>query len=78
MAGARLILCAVIDDQDKVRLLPNVPTATADQTGRFAFHGFAPGTYTIIYLPAGANVAISNEINISALSAVDKSPLHPC
>ncbi len=73
MAGARLILCAVVDDQDKIKLLPDVPTATADQTGRFAFQGFTPGAYTIIYLPAKANVAVANEIDLAALRAVDKS-----
>jgi len=73
MAGARLILSAVDDDQDKIKLLPDVPTATADPTGRFAFQGFAPGAYTIIYMPAKTNAAIANEIDISALRAVDKS-----
>ncbi len=75
MAGARLILCEAIVDQGKIRLLPNVPTATADQQGRFTFRGFAPGRRTIIYLPAGVNAAIPNEIDISALEAVDKSTL---
>lgn len=73
MAGARLILCAWLEDQSKIRLLPNVPTATADPTGRFAFRGFTPGRCTIIYLPAGVDVAVPNEINIAALEAVDKS-----
>ena len=73
MAGARLILCHALEDQARIRLLPNVPTATADQTGRFSFRGFDPGRWTIIYLPAGVDVAIPNEINTSALEAVDKS-----
>jgi len=74
MAGGRLILCELLEEQGKIRLLPNVPTATADNTGRFGFHGFASGgMYTIIYLPAGIDVAIPNEVNISALDAVDKS-----
>lgn len=75
MAGARLILCEVLGDQGKIRLLPNVPTATADQLGRFDFRGFAPGRLTIIYLPAGIAVAMPNEIDISDLEAVDKSIL---
>jgi hypothetical protein len=77
MAGARLILCTVRENADSfrgvLRLLPNVPTATADNAGRFEFRGFAPGRYTIIYLPAGANAAIPNEITISPLEAMDKS-----
>ena len=43
MAGARLILCHALEDQAKIRLLPNVPTATADAQGRFSFRGFDPG-----------------------------------
>ncbi|MGA2773677.1 MAG: hypothetical protein ABSG26_22985 [Bryobacteraceae bacterium] len=73
MAGARLILCQAFEDQAKIKLLPNVPTATADQSGRFSLRGFDKGRWTIIYLPAGINAAIPNEINISALEAVDKS-----
>lgn len=73
MAGARLILCQAIEDRGKIRLLPNVPTATADKLGRFSFRGFDPGRWTIIYLLAGVDVAIANEIDISALEAVDRS-----
>lgn len=40
MAGARLMLCGVFEDQAKIRLLQDVPTATADQAGRFVFRGF--------------------------------------
>jgi hypothetical protein len=75
MAGARLILCEAFTDQGKIRLLPNVPTATADKLGRFAFRSFDPGRLTIIYLPAGIDVALPKEIDISALEAVDKSIL---
>jgi hypothetical protein len=75
MAGARLILCEGLEDQGKIRLLPNVPTVTTDKTGRFALRGFAPGRWTIIYLPAGVDVAMPNEIDVSALEAVDKSIL---
>jgi len=75
MAGARLILCQVLEDEAKIRLLPNVGTATADQAGRFTIRGFNPGRYTLIYLPAGVDVAIPNEIDTSALEAVDKSIL---
>ncbi len=77
MTGARLILCDTREDQDsfhgKIRLLPDVPTATADKQGRFDFRGFTPGRYTIIYLPAGVQTAVPNEINAGALEAVDKS-----
>ena len=77
MAGARLILCDVVEDRDsfrgKARLLSNVPIATADKTGRFEFRGFAPGRYTIVYLPAGVVTATPNEIVISPIEAVDKS-----
>ena len=75
MAGARLILCEALEDQGKIRLLPDVPTATTDQAGRFTMKGFKSGRYTIIYLPAGANAAIPNEIDLSPLEAVDKSPV---
>jgi hypothetical protein len=77
MAGARLMLCDVVEDQDsfrgKARLLSNVPIATADKTGRFEFRGFAPGRYTIIYLPAGVEAAVPSTITISPLEAFDKS-----
>jgi hypothetical protein len=73
MAGARLILCQTFIDQAKIILLPNVPTATADKAGRFSFRNFDPGRLTIIYLPAGIEAAIPNEIDTSALEAVDKS-----
>lgn len=75
MARARLIVCEALLDQGKIRLLPNIPTATADQAGRFALKGFEPGSYAIVYLPAGANAAIPNEINVSALEASDRSPV---
>jgi len=77
MAGARLILCDVVEDRDsfrgKARLLENVPVATADKTGRFEFRGFASGRYTVLYLPAGVSVAVPNEIVVSSLESVDKS-----
>ncbi len=77
MAGARLILCEVLEDRDsfrgRVRLLSAVPTATAAKDGRFEFRGFAPGRYTILYLLAGVNIAVPNEITVSMLDAMDKS-----
>ena len=77
MAGARLLLCEVVEDRDSfrgtARLLANVPVATADKTGRFEFRGFAPGRYTILYLPAGVSAAVPNEVSVSSLDAVDKS-----
>jgi hypothetical protein len=75
MAGARLILCEAFEDQGKIRLLANVPPATADSQGRFVFRGFEPGRWTIIYLPPGFNAAIPNQIDYSALEAVEKSTL---
>jgi len=74
MAGARLILCQALEDQGKIRLL-DVPTVTADQAGKFTLRGFNPGRWTLVYLPAGFNAAVPNEIDISALEAVDKSLL---
>lgn len=74
MAGARLILCEAIEDQGKIRLL-DVPTATADQQGKFTLRGFQPGRWTLIYLLPGVNAAVPNEIDISPLEAVDKSIL---
>lgn len=77
MAGARLILCGVYENQYSfrgvVRLLDGVPTATADAAGKFEFKGFAPGRYTIIYLPAAVKIAVPNEITVSPLDAVDQS-----
>lgn len=75
MAGARLILCEAREDQAKIRLVPNVPTVTTDASGRFTLRSFSPGRYTLIYLPAGANAAVPNEIDVSPLEAVDKSIL---
>ena len=75
MAGARLILGEALEDKGKIRLLPNVPTATADKTGQFTIRGFDPGRYTLLYLPAGANAAIPNEIDLTPLEAGDKSPM---
>lgn len=75
MAGARLILCEAIEDQAKIRLLPNVPTTTTDAAGKFTLKGFTPGRWTILYLPRGVNAAVPNEIDISALEAADKSPM---
>ncbi|HSW49515.1 MAG TPA: hypothetical protein VLH09_05035 [Bryobacteraceae bacterium] len=77
MAGARLILCSVHENRDSfrgvLRMLDGVPTATADKTGRFAFKGFAKGRYCIIYLPAGIQAVMPNEIAISTLEGIDKS-----
>jgi hypothetical protein len=75
MAGARLILCEVLEDKGKVKPLPNVPATTADKTGAFTLRGFDPGRYTIIYLPAGSVAAIPNEIDLTAIEATDKSPM---
>jgi hypothetical protein len=75
MAGVRLLLCQVDEDQAKVKLQSNVPTATVDPQGRFTIRGFDPGKWTIVYLPAGANAAIPNEIDVSPLEAVDNSIL---
>ena len=77
MAGARLILCDTAEDPDsfhgRIRVLPNVPTATADKLGRFDFRGFNPGRYTIVYFPAGVQAVMKNEISAGAIEAVDKS-----
>ena len=75
MAGARLILCEAREDLAKLRVLANVPTTTTDQQGHFTVRGFEPGRWTIIYLPTGVQAAIPNEIDFSALEAVDRSPL---
>jgi len=75
MAGARLILGEALEFPSKIRLLPNVPTVTTDKEGKFAIRGFTPGRWTIIYQPAGVDVAVPNEIDIIALEAVDKSIL---
>jgi len=75
MVGARLILCEAREDLARIRILADVPTAAVDQQGQFTLRGFEPGRRTIIYLPAGFNAAIPNEIDISALEAVEKSIL---
>jgi hypothetical protein len=77
MTGARLILCSVHENRDSfrgvLRLLADVPTATADKTGRFEFRGFAPGRFCIIYLPSGVQAVMPNEIAINTLEGIDKS-----
>ncbi len=78
MAGARLILCDVLEDRDflyaRLRLLSRVPVATADAKGRFELKGFAPGaTYTLVYTLPGASLALPAEISIRALNATDRS-----
>jgi len=75
VVGARLILCEAIEDRGVIKLLPNVPTATVDKTGRFEFKGFAPGRWTIIYLQPGMDVPVPNQIDVSPLEAVEKSIL---
>jgi hypothetical protein len=75
MAGARLILCEAREDIPRIRVLADVPTATTDQQGQFTIRGFEPGKRTLIYLPAGYNAAIPNEIDLSVLEAVDRSIL---
>lgn len=77
MAKARLFLGEIAGDQEvlyaKVKLPTTLPSATADDQGRFQFKGFPPGEYTIVYLPAGAPPVVPAEINIKAFLAVTKS-----
>jgi hypothetical protein len=77
MAKARLFLGEVTGDEDslyaKVKLPARLPSAVADEQGRFQFKGFPPGKYTIVYQPAGASGLLPAEFNIKALVAVDKS-----
>jgi hypothetical protein len=75
MAGARLVLCEVLEDRGKIKPVANVPAVTTDKTGQFTIHGFNPGRYTLIYLPAGSNAAIPAEIDTTALEAQDKSTM---
>jgi len=75
MAGARLTLCAAALDQAKITPIRNLPAATADKAGGFAFRGFTAGTYTIVYTLPGADVSIPNELDISALDSVAKSTM---
>lgn len=76
MAKARLFLAEVTGDQDvKYALLKlsQVPAAVADDQGRFEFKGFAPGTYAIVYQPAGGSTILPVEISIKPLLAVTRS-----
>lgn len=77
MARARLFLGEIVGDQEvlyaKVKLPTTLPSATADDQGRFQFKGFPPGEYTIVYLPAGAPPVVPAEIHIRAFLAVTKS-----
>lgn len=78
MAGARLILCDVLEDREflyaRLRLLSSVPVATADAKGRFQLQGFKPGaTYTLVYTLPGSSLALPAEISIRSLNATDRS-----
>jgi len=79
MAKARLTLGEVVGDQEtihaKVKLVSNLPTVTTDAAGRFQISGFRPGSYTIVYQPAGVNALLPNEINVTAFSAVTRSTM---
>lgn len=75
MAGARLILCEVLEDRGKLKPVPGLAAATTDKTGQFTLRGFNRGTYTLIYLPAGSTAEIPSEIDTTALEATDKSPM---
>ncbi len=45
----------------------------ADEQGRFQLKGFTPGSYAIVYQPAGASPVIPIDTYIKPLLAVDKS-----
>ena len=78
MANARLFLGKIEDDEDmlqaKVRL-GGLPIAQTDAKGQFKFSGFVPGSYTILYSPAGGPSIAPAEISIRALQAVTRSIL---
>lgn len=71
MARARLYLGQVTADRDiahaRVKLPPSIADVTCDDQGRFQFKGFAPGEYTILYVPAGGKVLVPTEIGIKSL-----------
>ena len=79
MAQARLVLGSVASDEQwryaLIKLVNNVTSAVADEKGRFQFKGVTPGTYTIVYQPAGATMLLPPQISIRALSAEDRSIL---
>jgi hypothetical protein len=77
MAKARLLLAEVIADKEvshaRLKLSSKVAAAVADEQGRFQLKGFTPGSYAIVYQPAGASPVIPIDTYIKPLLAVDKS-----
>lgn len=77
MAKARLFLGEVAGDEETtyalIRLPDHLPSAVADEEGRFEFKSFPPGKYTIVYQPAGTGGVLPRRFSIKALVAVDSS-----
>ncbi len=78
LANARVFLGKIEDDEEvlqaKVRL-GGLPIAQTDASGHFQLKGFPPGSYTIVYSPAGKSSIAPAEFSIKALQAVTRSIL---
>jgi len=78
MKNARLALGQVVSDQlhiyAKVRIISGA-AATADDAGKFELKDFAPGKYTLVYVPAGAAALWPVEVRISSLLAQTPSKM---
>jgi len=78
MGNAHVFLGKVEDDADVLQgtlRLGGLPIAQTDAQGHFKISGFSPGSYTLVYSPAGGASIVPTEISIKALQAVTKSIL---
>jgi len=77
MAKATLILGEAVSDQEvtvaRIKVLGKLPSAVADDQGRFQFKGIPPGTYAILYYPGAAPTLLPVEFSIKSFLAVAKS-----
>jgi hypothetical protein len=78
MAGARIMLGKVLKDQDvlyaQLKIVDGA-AAVVDAKGHFQLKGFTPGSYALVYQPAGASNVLPVEISIRALIAETNSPM---
>jgi hypothetical protein len=74
---ARLYLAQVLEDAEFVHSTVRLTdtSATSDANGRFEFKGFAPGVYTIVYVPASGPTVLPVQIGIKSFTAVEQNPM---